>query len=206
MKNKNIQNLLAKLKTQGIKNSKILQTIKKVPREQFISKNLQNQAYENIPLPIQCGQTISQPYIVAKMTELLLLQPQSNVLEIGTGSGYQTAILAHLAKHIFSIERIKTLQLQAKKKLQKLKLYNISTKYGDGTKGWPTNKLFDAIIITAASEKIPSKIMQQLKQGGILVAPIGKKQQILTRISKTKKQFIQETIEPVHFVPLIYDT
>ncbi|MCR3755197.1 MAG: L-isoaspartate protein carboxylmethyltransferase type II [Candidatus Westeberhardia cardiocondylae] len=205
MQKNNVIFLLKELIQLGIHDSKILKAIQNIPREHFVEKSLKYKSYENVALPIKFGQFISQPYIVAKMTELLLLKPNSKVLEIGTGSGYQTAILSYLAQHIFSIERIKELQLQAKKKLKKLKLYNISIKYGDGNQGWSTEKPFDAIIITAASKKIPKKLIQQLhNKHGILVAPIGEKnKQFLTRIFRTGKTFKTETIEQVNFVQLI---
>ena len=132
------QTLLAQLRQQGIRDERLLQAMEAVPRERFIDEAFEHKAYDNIALPIGLGQTISQPYIVARMTELLVLQPASRVLEIGTGSGYQTAILAHLVKHVCSVERIKKLQWQAKRRLKLLDLHNISTRHGDGWQGWPS--------------------------------------------------------------------
>lgn len=154
-------------------------------------------------LPIGSGQTISQPYMVAKMTELLELTPTSRVLEIGTGSGYQTAILAHLVEHVCSVERIKGLQWQAKRRLKQLDLHNVSTRHGDGWQGWAARGPFDAIIVTAAPPEIPHDLMAQLDDGGILVLPVGEDQQVLQRIRRAGDEFLADIIEPVRFVPLV---
>ncbi len=150
MVNKRIETLLAQLRQQGIQDERLLKAIEAVPRERFVDEAFEHKAYENTALPIGSGQTISQPYIVAKMTELLSLTPESRVLEIGTGSGYQTAILAHLVRHVCSVERIKGLQWQAKRRLKQLDLHNVSTRHGDGWQGWASRGPFDAIIVTAA--------------------------------------------------------
>jgi protein-L-isoaspartate(D-aspartate) O-methyltransferase len=155
MVNKPMYNLLEQLRQQGIHDEKLLHAIEAVPRERFVDEAFQHKAYENTALPIGSGQTISQPYTVARMTELLRLTPSSRVLEIGTGSGYQTAILAHLVEHVFSVERIKGLQWQAKRRLKQLDLHNVSTRHGDGWLGWPSRGPFDAIIVTAAPPEIP---------------------------------------------------
>ncbi|MGP1932010.1 MAG: protein-L-isoaspartate(D-aspartate) O-methyltransferase, partial [Arsenophonus sp. ET-DL12-MAG3] len=143
-----IRDLLTQLRHQGIKNESLLSVIEKVPREHFIDEAFSHKAYENIPLPIGFSQTISQPYIVARMTELLEFSPMDHVLDIGTGSGYQTAILAHLVTHVFSVERIKELQWNAKRRLKQLNLYNVSIRHGDGWMGWASKGPFDGIIVT----------------------------------------------------------
>lgn len=197
------QTLLAQLRQQGIHDERLLQTMKAVPREHFIDEAFEHKAYDNTALPIGLGQTISQPYIVARMTELLTLQTKSRVLEIGTGSGYQTAILAHMVKHIYSVERIKKLQWKAKLRLKQLDLHNISTHHGDGWQGWPSRGPFDAIIVTAAAPEIPQALISQLDEGGVMVLPVGEERQNLTRVRRKGGEFIVETVEAVHFVPLI---
>ena len=197
------QTLLAQLRQQGIRDERLLQAMEAVPRERFIDEAFEHKAYDNIALPIGLGQTISQPYIVARMTELLVLQPASRVLEIGTGSGYQTAILAHLVKHVCSVERIKKLQWQAKRRLKLLDLHNISTRHGDGWQGWPSRGPFDAIIVTAAAPEIPQALMTQLDEGGVMVLPVGEEQQHLTRVRRKGGEFLVETVEAVRFVPLV---
>ena len=180
------QVLAQKLHTDGIKSTEVLQAIAQTPRHHFVEMILAHKAYENTALPIGQGQTISQPYIVARMTELLL-QPGSDgtpwqpkkVLEIGTGSGYQTAILARLFSHVCSVERIKALQFQAKRRLQQLDLHNVSMKHGDGWQGWPSKGPFDSIIVTAAPVEVPQALLQQLTDGGRLVIPVGSEQQVL---------------------------
>ncbi|AZL86205.1 protein-L-isoaspartate(D-aspartate) O-methyltransferase [Aliivibrio salmonicida] len=191
------------LRQQGILNEDILLAIRQLPRERFVPEALAHQAYQNNALPIGEGQTISQPYIVAKMTELLELQYDSNLLEIGTGSGYQTAVLAKLVGHVHSVERIKSLQWNAKRLLKLLDLYNISTKHADGWNGWPSKSPFDAIIVTAAAESIPNDLLYQLKEGGRLVIPIGTESQQLLRITRHGDEFHSEVIEEVRFVPLV---
>ncbi|MEM6162030.1 protein-L-isoaspartate(D-aspartate) O-methyltransferase [Erwinia sp. P6884] len=198
-----IDTLLAQLRQQGINDEKLLQAIEEVPRERFVDEAFEHKAWDNMALPIGSGQTISQPYMVAKMTSLLELTPASRVLEIGTGSGYQTAILAHLVEHVYSVERIKGLQWQAKRRLKQLDLHNVSTRHGDGWQGWPSRGPFDAIIVTAAPPEIPVELMSQLDEGGILVLPVGEEQQQLKRIRRRAGEFCVETVEPVRFVPLV---
>lgn len=197
------QTLLAQLRQQGIRDERLLQAMEAVPRERFIDEAFEHKAYDNTALPIGLGQTISQPYIVARMTELLALRPESRVLEIGTGSGYQTAILAHLVKHVCSVERIKKLQWQAKRRLKLLDLHNISTRHGDGWQGWPSRGPFDAIIVTAAAPEIPQALMAQLDEGGVMVLPVGEEQQHLTRVRRKGGEFVVDTVEAVRFVPLV---
>ncbi|CAI0968931.1 Protein-L-isoaspartate O-methyltransferase [Serratia grimesii] len=203
MVNKRMQTLLTQLRQQGIRDERLLQAIEAVPRERFVDEALEHKAYENTALPIGSGQTISQPYMVARMTELLNLTPTSRVLEIGTGSGYQTAILAHLVQHVCSVERIKGLQWQAKRRLKQLDLHNVSTRHGDGWQGWASRGPFDAIIVTAAPPEIPPALMEQLDDGGILVLPVGEQAQILKRIQRQGGEFVIDTVEAVRFVPLV---
>ncbi|HEJ8090174.1 TPA: protein-L-isoaspartate(D-aspartate) O-methyltransferase [Serratia liquefaciens] len=203
MVNKRMQTLLTQLRQQGIQDERLLRAIEAVPRERFVDEALEHKAYENTALPIGSGQTISQPYMVARMTELLNLTPTSRVLEIGTGSGYQTAILAHLVQHVCSVERIKGLQWQAKRRLKQLDLHNVSTRHGDGWQGWASRGPFDAIIVTAAPPEIPPALMEQLDDGGILVLPVGEQAQTLKRIQRQVNEFVIDTVEAVRFVPLV---
>jgi len=203
MVNKPMYNLLEQLRQQGIQDENLLHAMETVPRERFVDEAFQHKAYENTALPIGSGQTISQPYTVARMTELLRLTPASRVLEIGTGSGYQTAILAHLVEHVFSVERIKGLQWQAKRRLKQLDLHNVSTRHGDGWEGWPSRGPFDAIIVTAAPPEIPQALLQQLDEGGVMILPVGDQSQILQRITRRGHEFVVENIEAVRFVPLV---
>ncbi|CNH68292.1 protein-L-isoaspartate O-methyltransferase [Yersinia thracica] len=203
MVNKRMQTLLMLLRQQGIRDERLLQAIEAVPRERFVDEALAHKAYENTALPIGSGQTISQPYMVARMTELLQLTPTSRVLEIGTGSGYQTAILAHLVEHVCSVERIKGLQWQAKRRLKQLDLHNVSTRHGDGWLGWASRGPFDAIIVTAAPPEIPHALLEQLDEGGILVLPVGEQAQTLKYVQRRNNEFQIETVEAVRFVPLV---
>ncbi|AOV95992.1 protein-L-isoaspartate O-methyltransferase [Edwardsiella hoshinae] len=197
--------LIQQLMRQGIRDEAVLKAIAEVPRERFIDEAMSHKAYDNTALPIGLGQTISQPYMVARMTELLALQPSSRVLEIGTGSGYQTAVLAHLAPHVYSVERIKSLQWQAKRRLKQLDLHNVSTRHGDGWQGWASRGPFDAIIVTAAAPAIPPALLDQLAEGGRLVLPVGEpgQPQFLRRIQRRGDEYLVESIEPVRFVPLV---
>lgn len=203
MVNKRIHTLLTQLRQQGIRDERLLKAIENVPRERFVDEAFAHKAYENTALPIGSGQTISQPYMVARMTELLNLQPTSRVLEIGTGSGYQTAVLAHLVQHVCSVERIKGLQWQAKRRLKQLDLHNVSTRHSDGWLGWASRGPFDAIIVTAAPPEIPQALMHQLDDGGILVLPVGAQAQSLQCIQRRGDEFSIKTIEAVRFVPLV---
>ncbi|EOC1315762.1 protein-L-isoaspartate(D-aspartate) O-methyltransferase [Cronobacter turicensis] len=203
MVNNRVQTLLNQLRAQGIKDERVLEAISRVPREKFVDEAFEHKAWENVALPIGSGQTISQPYMVARMTELLTLTPASRVLEIGTGSGYQTAILAHLVHHVCSVERIKSLQWHARRRLKQLDLHNISTRHGDGWQGWQARAPFDAIIVTAAPPEIPTALLSQLDEGGILVLPVGDEQQLLKRVRRRGSEFIIDTVEAVRFVPLV---
>ena len=196
-------NLARKLAELGIKNNQVLEVVSRTPRQHFLDMALAHKAFENTALPIGSGQTISQPFIVAKMTELLLSNSPRNVLEIGTGSGYQTAILAQLVDQVCTVERIKSLQVQARQKLKWLDLHNISFKYGDGWKGWNNRGPFDAIIVTAAARQIPESLIHQLADGGQMIIPVGEDIQQLMRITRKGDQVSSEVVLPVKFVPLV---
>lgn len=203
MMSRRVQMLLESLREQGIRDEHVLTAMARVPREKFIDEAFEHKAWENVSLPIGSGQTISQPYIVARMTELLALKYDSRVLEIGTGSGYQTAILAHLVRHVYSVERIKGLQWQARRRLKLLDLHNVSTRHGDGWEGWQARAPFDAIIVTAAPPKIPATLLAQLNEGGVLVIPVGDEQQYLQRVRRQAGKFFMDTVEAVRFVPMV---
>ncbi|BET42548.1 MULTISPECIES: protein-L-isoaspartate(D-aspartate) O-methyltransferase [Atlantibacter] len=198
-----VQTLLNQLRAQGINDERVLEALARVPRDKFVDEAFEHKAWDNVALPIGQGQTISQPYMVARMTALLELTPESRVLEIGTGSGYQTAILAHLVHHVCSVERIKGLQWHARRRLKQLDLHNVSTRHGDGWQGWKARAPFDAIIVTAAPPEIPAELMAQLDDGGILVLPVGDEQQLLKRVRRRGDEFIIDTVEAVRFVPLV---
>ncbi len=196
--------LILELRESGIVDSKVLSAIEKIPRENFIPDNFRNQAYENIALPIGEDQTISQPFVVAKMTQLLDLNKSHKVLEIGTGSGYQCAILSLLCRRVYSIERIKSLLTNAEKNLLKLKLSNIVTKYADGNLGWKEQIPFDRIIFTAATKNISENFFNHINEGGIIVCPvIDKEKQILIKYKKINNIIRKEKFDDVLFVPNI---
>ena len=193
----------SQIAARGIKDLKILDAIKKVPRHLFVPEDMLSHAYSDEPLPIGEGQTISQPYIVAYMTEVLALQGGEHVLEIGTGSGYQTAILAELAQKVFTVELIESLSIRAQKALNKLKYTNILYKIGDGTYGWDEQAPFDAIMVTAAPDQLPRSLEEQLKIGGKMIIPIGSTFQELVFVTRGKKRFKRKKLLPVRFVPLV---
>ncbi len=198
--------LIMDLRRQGINDTNVLSAIERVPREEFIPKTFQDRAYENIALPIANGQTISQPFIVAYMTEMLAPDPRRKVLEVGTGSGYQAAVLSHLCRRVYSLERYRSLQVGAVKLFEKLKLNNITTRLGDGYKGWKEQAPFERIIVTAAAEEVPGILVDQLNEGGIMILPIGPtpSDQSILRIKKDSAGKIQEDeLLPVRFVPLV---
>ena len=199
--------LILELRESGIVDSKVLSAIEKIPRENFIPENFRNQAYENIALPISENQTISQPFIVAKMTQLLQLNKSHKVLEIGTGSGYQCAILSLLSRRVYTIERIKLLLVKAERIFTNLKLTNIVTKHADGNIGWNEQIPFDRIIFTAATLKISDQFFEHISEGGIIVCPIIKKnQQILVRYKKNNNQISEKEYDNVLFVPNLQGT
>ena len=203
--NRNNEALIEELKIEGITENNILCAIKKVPREIFVEQKFIQQAYENIPLPIDCGQTISQPYVVAYMSASLNLKKTDKVLEIGTGTGYQTAILSHLCQEVCTIEIYGDLLHKAKKRITQLNLKNIIFKLGNGTEGWQNKALFDAIIISAASEIIPAKLLENLKSGGRLIMPKKKPSgnQKLLLVKKNNKTYLEKELLDVKFVPLL---
>ena len=197
--------LIIQLKELGIKDGRVLSVMRKVPRHLFMAEALSSRAYENTSLPIGHGQTISQPYMVARMTELLIEDGlPENVLEVGTGSGYQSAILASLIPRVFSVERIRPLQEQAKSVLADVGFRNISFKHSDGGWGWKACGPYQGILAAAAPTEIPVKLLEQLTIGAKLVIPVGKEgQQVLQRVTRTESAYEVETIEPVSFVPFL---
>lgn len=191
------------LKRRGIKDEKVLKAMEEVDRKLFVPEDLQEKAYEDGPLPIGKGQTISQPYIVAYMVQELKLKPGDKVLEIGTGCGYNAAVLSKLAGHVYSIEIVEWLGELARENLAKTRIQNITTKTGDGYKGWPEEAPFDAVILTAAPAFVPEPLKEQLKEGGRLLTPVGKSLQRLILLEKTgEKNFKEESLIPVSFVPM----
>jgi len=197
--------LIQQLSDLGITNQEVLRVIAETPRHVFMPESLAHKAYENTALPIGNGQTISQPLMVATMTQLLMQHNCHNVLEIGTGSGYQTAVLAQLVDKVFSVERIAQLQYQAKRRLRQLDLHNVSMRHGDGWKGWSSKAPFDGIIVTAAASEIPSDLVAQLADGGVMIIPVGDKDeaQSLTVIRRFGDSIEQQQIGDVRFVPLV---
>lgn len=197
-------NLIETLKQKGIKNNEVLKIMKKIPRHIFVDEAISDQAYDNTALPIGSNQTISQPLIVAKMTELLISKNPKRILEIGTGSGYQAVVLSQFAQKVFTIERIKTLHDEAKRIFKILNIHNIYSKHSDGNNGWPEKACFDAIIYTAAANTISTSISLQLCDNGILLAPVcvGSKQ-ILREYLKKDNKLIYVDHGEVNFVPLL---
>jgi protein-L-isoaspartate(D-aspartate) O-methyltransferase len=188
----------------GINDSRVLSAMRKVPRHWFMEEALWGEAYSDYPVPIGERQTISQPYIVALMTQALELEGQEKVLEIGTGSGYQTAILAELSRKVYSIERIRSLSQKARRIIDQLKYFNVMLKVSDGTEGWLEEGPFDAIIVTAASPDIPRPLLDQLAVNGRMVIPVGDRySQSLKKIIRTKEGFQEEDLGGVRFVSLI---
>jgi protein-L-isoaspartate(D-aspartate) O-methyltransferase len=196
------QLLVQEIAGMGVENKDVLRAMNEVPRHLFVPSDETALAYWNQPLPIGFGQTISQPVVVAYMTEALKLKPADRVLEIGTGCGYQAAVLSLLVKEVFSIEIVKPLGETARKRLADLGYKNVTVRIGDGYRGWPENAPFDAIIVTAASEQVPKPLVDQLALGGRLVMPVGAEDQRLLRITKTKSGLNRETLMPVIFVPM----
>ncbi|TBR39130.1 protein-L-isoaspartate(D-aspartate) O-methyltransferase [Dyella terrae] len=198
--------LASKLKEEGIRDQRVIDVIRNLPRHHFIDQALHSRAYENTALPIGHGQTISQPWVVARMTEALLEfgMPQK-VLEVGTGSGYQAVVLASLVPQLFTVERIEELLRQARRRFRQLGLNNIRSRHDDGKLGWPDEAPFDAIILTAAGDAIPTQLLDQLSPTGVLVAPVGSpSSQMLIRLrGDGQGDFIQEELGAVSFVPLL---
>jgi len=192
------------LKPRGIKDEQTLRAMSEVPRHLFVEEAMRARAYGDYPLPIAAGQTISQPYIVAKMTELLQLSGHEKVLEIGTGSGYQAAVLSRLCERVYTIERINRLLADARKVFDQLRYYNISAKLDDGTTGWLENAPYDAIITTAGGPEVPPPLVDQLAENGRMIIPVGSQDvQELQLVTKMEGQVTIEKLEKVRFVDLI---
>jgi len=200
-----VARLIEELRAEGISDERVLKAMTQVPREKFVPPTFRDRAYENVALPIGHGQTISQPYVVALMTQALEVTNRHRVLEIGTGSGYQAAVLARLARRVFTVERHRSMASAADQLFKELHIHNITVRFGDGTKAWPEQPSFDRIIVTAAAANLPDALMESLGEGGILVAPIGedKRDQSLMRLRRTAEGWHSEELCPVRFVPLV---
>ena len=198
--------LIMQLRRRGIRDAKVLRAIERVPRELFVDDAFTDHAYQDIALPIECGQTISQPYVVAFMTEKLELDDRHKVLEIGTGSGYQAAVLSYLCRRVYSVERWRELQKLADRRLADLGITNVTTIIGDGWLGWPPQAPFDRIIVTAAALDAPAALLDQLKEGGRMIIPLGetRDEQSLVQIDKTEEGLVETPLLPVRFVPLVH--
>lgn len=199
------ERLIQRLYEEGLSNARVLEAIRRTPRHLFVDEALAHRAYEDTALPIGHNQTISQPYIVARMSELLLAAgPLDKVLEIGTGSGYQTAILAQLVERVFSVERIQSLQERAKERMSELNLRNVVFRWGDGWEGWPALAPYNGIIVTAAASEVPQALLDQLAPGGRLVIPVGADDmQQLLLIVREEQGFARHVLDAVRFVPLL---
>lgn len=197
--------LVLELREGGVTDTRVLGAIERVPRDVFVPAAFRARAYENVALPIGHGQTISQPFIVARMTAALELTERHIVFEIGTGSGYQAAVLARLARRVFTVERHRAMLVAAEERFRQLRLHNITCRFGDGTKGWPEQPSFDRIIATAAAATVPDILLESLAPDGILVLPVGedKRDQTLMRVRRTESGFTAEELDTVRFVPLV---
>ncbi len=198
--------LLMELRRMGVADTRTLSAIERIPRDLFVADPFLDQAYENTALPIGCGQTVSQPLVVALMTQALEVGDRMKVLEVGTGSGYQAAVLALLCRRLYSVERHKSLLVQAEERFKHLRLHNITARVGDGSRGWPEQAPFDRIIVTAAAPDIPPALVDQLKPDGIMILPLGDvggMDQELVRITKTSDGIDIHPFMPVRFVPLV---
>ena len=198
------ERLIQRLMDQGISQFEVLEAIRSVPRHLFVDEALAHRSYEDTALPIGYGQTLSQPYMVARMSQLALARGRpKKVLELGSGSGYQTAILASLVDEICAIERIKPLVDRAKKQLRALRIRNVRMRHGDGLEGWPTEAPFDVILGAAAPETLPAALLEQLAPDGRLILPVGGRRQQLMMVTSTTDGYIEEIIEEVNFVPML---
>lgn len=197
--------LVEDLRKQGVTDERVLQAIGRIPRHEFVSEGMRWRAYENTALPIGQGQTISQPLIVGIMTQLLMETKPKRVLEIGTGCGYQAAVLAELVGNVFSVERIRALSLQARETLKRLGYGNVVCQYGDGTGGWPGHAPYDGILVTAGSAQLPQALTSQLRAGGRLVMPLGGSggQKLIVADKQSDGRVQQRELQPVAFVPLL---
>jgi protein-L-isoaspartate(D-aspartate) O-methyltransferase len=198
--------LIMQLRRRGIRDNAVLRAIERVPRDLFVDPAFVDHAYQDIALPIDCGQTISQPFVVAFMTESLELDMRHKVLEIGTGSGYQAAVLSHLCRRVYTVERWRELQKAAERRFTTLGITNVTTIIGDGWLGWPPQAPFDRIIVTAAARHPPPALLDQLKLGGRMIIPLGETRdtQQLVQIDKDEAGFVQTPLLPVRFVPLVH--
>ncbi len=193
------------LRSKGVTDARVLTAMEKTDRAMFVRGHFADRAYDDMPLPIACGQTISQPSVVGLMTQALNVQPRNNVLEIGTGSGYQAAILSHLARRVYTVDRHKTLMNEARALFQSLDITNLTAFNADGTRGLPDQAPFDRILVTAAAEDPPGPLLAQLKVGGVMVLPVGQSDsvQTLIRVTRLETGFEYEELRPVRFVPLL---
>jgi len=197
--------LIMELRRSGVTDTRVLSAIERIPREIFVPEPFKDQAYENTALPIKLGQTISQPLVVASMSQALAVGERMKVLEIGTGSGYQAAVLAKLCRRLYTIERHGPLLAGAEEIFKQLRLHNITAIVADGSRGWPEQAPFDRIMVTAAAEKVPEKLVDQLADGGVMVLPLGAQggDQDLIRVTKQDGKTREESLFPVRFVPLV---
>ncbi len=197
--------LIMRLRGAGISDTNVLSAIERIPREAFVPDSFQDQAYEDRTLPIGHGQTLSQPRVVALMTQALEIDRRIKVLEIGTGSGYQAAVLSRLCRRLYTIERHRELQRAAERRFQELRLHNITARLGDGAKGWPEQAPFARIMVTAAAVGVPESLVDQLAPGGIMVVPVGRPgaEQTLLRVTRDEDGFHEEVLGDVRFVPLV---
>jgi protein-L-isoaspartate(D-aspartate) O-methyltransferase len=199
--------LVMELRQAGIRDTRVLSAIERIPREKFVPASFTDRAYENKALPLAQGQTISQPYVVALMSQALEVGPRMRVLEIGTGSGYQAAVLSKLCRRVYSIERIRSLLRDAERTFTELRIYNVTTRHGDGGLGWSELAPFERIIVTARAKEPPPELIEQLDIGGIMIIPVGATgpEQSLMKFRRTESGLTEELLCPVRFVPLIRD-
>ncbi|TFG88701.1 MAG: protein-L-isoaspartate(D-aspartate) O-methyltransferase [Hyphomicrobiales bacterium] len=204
-RNEKLMQLMLSLRQAGLTNQRVLEAIEKTPREIFVERAFRERAFEDRPLPISCGQTISQPAIVGMMLQALDVTPRCKVLEIGAGSGYVCAILARLARRVYGIERHRALALEARERIAQLGLGNVTSRSGDGTKGWPEQAPFDRILVSAAADDTPATLLEQLRPGGIMVLPVGQTDEVqqLIKIEKTDNGPRYTELCDVLFVPLV---
>lgn len=204
-RSEDIMQLMLALRRHGVTDARVLSAFEQTPRELFVEPTFGERAYADSALPISCGQTISQPSVVGIMTQALGVTPRCKVLEVGAGSGYQAAILARLARRVYAIERHRELARAARERIEKLELFNVSIRTGDGTKGWPEQAPFDRIVVSAAAEDAPSTLLEQLRTGGIMVLPVGQSDDVqqLIRIEMTADGPRYSELTEVRFVPLL---
>jgi protein-L-isoaspartate(D-aspartate) O-methyltransferase len=197
--------LIMQLRRAGIADTAVLSAIERIPREAFVPESFQDQSYEDMTLPIGRGQTLSAPGVVARMTQALATDRRLKVLEIGTGSGYQAAILSRLCRRLYTVERHRELLGEAERRFRDLRLHNITTRVGDGARGWPEQAPFTRIIVTAAAESVPATLVEQLALGGIMVVPVGRQggDQTLLRLTREAEGIREEVLDTVRFVPLV---